>query len=149
MTIAGLAVIFAGGIWFGDVRKELISEADGIQLKSQVLNIELKHLTQDMERFTTMLKAQAVNDRSISGAKDTQAILAGRQEAVEIKKAELDHAREILRDNIKEFKNARTLFIWLSVFGVLITASGLSLWYTRLQVYQDKRVKKMGDGSNS
>ncbi len=144
--------MFAGAIWFRDVRRELINEADGINLKSQILDIELKHILEDSQRFTEELKADTDSlqrrEKSIPDALGTKDILRDKGnslrnqgKAVEIKKAELDHERAMLRDNIKEFKNVRMLFMFLSVVGFLITAIGLRLWYVRLQKYQDKRVR--------
>ena len=142
MTIAGLVVVVAGGIWFRDVRRELTSRVDEIQLKSQVLDIELKHLTEDMERYHQVFKSrldslQHGERPTLKEVQNFEDPLRSRQEAVEIKKAEIDHEREILRDN----RGARALFVLMCLVGFGITATGLWLWYTRLQIYQDKFVR--------
>ena len=145
MTIAGLVVIVAGGIWFRDVRREVINRADEIQLKSRVLDIELKHLTEDLKRYQQVLTSQLNSlqhgERPTFKVQNFEDPLRSREEAVEIKKAEIDHEREVLRDNVGEFRGARALFIVMCLVGCGITAIGFRLWYTRLQIYQDRLVR--------
>ncbi len=103
-----------------------------------LLNTDLRKLEADYEYLQQNITRQALNAQTtvddITSQPQTQ------QQLLEIEHTiiQLD---ELLKQEVRQIKHLETIrkiLYYLSLLGGIITGSGFSLWYSKVQKYQDK-----------
>jgi len=149
IAISGLLLIFLSTVlplWLiHNMELELIEteeERDFISYELEILNNEIK-LLEKQEEFLQALSSNTKRDLTKLNNKETKDIGKAEQKTIDIRK-------ELMKSKIKSEKlsylvseiTKLKLVIFIGNFiGIMFTSYGFSLWYRRLQKYQDEIIK--------
>lgn len=148
LTIAGLVLIFASAVWFEAERQDAFVKADNASLRARILEIEKEHLEKEelglnvsrQRMFEGGLRPSDVEEQQIEAK-----TLNEQEKAFQIKEAEVEAQAEVANRIISKLELARVFFSIGVGLGFFLTGAGLRFWYTKLQVYQDRLVKKQAE----
>ena len=144
LTIAGLALVIVSfvGPWarIDDLSREVATFRGDIQ----ILALEAKQLEAERKAASTPESAVPVRPspkvHALGVPEPTPPpteLLRNREKALELRKAQIEAKRLLLREQSSRIKMQTGLGAAGSLVGVILTFSGFALWYVRVQRFQD------------
>ena len=157
MAISGIILIIVPLVFMYNYYNKLLVETYNNSLEVDILEIEAKHLREDVLSLeegvndfesrvgikgnlianeNVLIKIEASNLSEITKSIDTK------NKELEIKLIKTKNRLEInsvLRNNTKILLFLGKIF---GVLGSILTVAGFSLWYYKIQIYQDKILKE-------
>ena len=157
MAISGIILIIVPLVFMYNYYNKLLVETYNNSLEVDILEIEAKHLREDV-----LSLEEGVNDfESRVGIKGN--LIANEKELIKIEASNLSEITKSIDTKNKELEikliktknrleinsvlrnNTKILLFLGKIFGVLgsiLTVAGFSLWYYKIQIYQDKILKE-------
>ena len=157
MAISGIILIIVPLVFIYNYYNKLLVETYNISLEVDILETEAKHLSEevlslkedvsDLENRTGIKGNLTIDEKEVIrieaiNLSETNKSIDTKNKELEIKLITTKNRLEIssvLQTDIK------TLLLLGKIFGVLgsiLTVTGFSLWYNKIQIYQDKILKE-------
>jgi hypothetical protein len=149
IAIAGLIILIVGNGYNLYFTNELAAWYRQQLSEWSVLNVEIEYTIKETAQLNEILKQTSGNNELQKYYQEKMDKLLSDAKAQDIKKAIFDERLKISGENKRKQDILLVVAILSNIIGSMLLIAGLRLWYTRVQIYQDRILKDQAEGNGT